>query len=188
MRQIGFVSLISLSAIGAVVIAQAQAVNQAQPVKMTALEGFESRFEAKLGQIPPPFPFQVLFPAPAIYVPGVGVMLSSIVSLSYLDEPSPFRGPFTPKELATFRERKVQRLPILEQDMREVMVETAAASDIDPVPPNERIVLGVTLFYFKWEDSSGLPRQIVMSAEKQKLLQARRDKIDLATVIQEQKL
>jgi hypothetical protein len=73
--------------------------------------------------------------------------------------------------------------------MREVMAETAAASEIDPLPPNERIVLGVTLFYYKtWEDSTGLPRQIVMSAEKQQLLKARRDKLDLATVIQEQKL
>ena len=61
-------------------------------------------------------------------------------------------------------------------------------SEMDPVPANERILLGVTLFYYKWEDSTGLPRQIVMSAEKQKLLQARRDKTDLATVIQETKL
>jgi hypothetical protein len=85
-----------------------------------------------------------------------------------------------------FRDRKVQRIPLLEADMREVMADTA--SNIDTLPPNERVIIGVTLFYFKWEDSSGLPRQIVMSAEKQKLLQARRDKVNLATVIQEQKL
>ena len=178
LRRIGFV----LSALAAVLIAHAQGI------KMTALEDFEHRFEARLAQIPPPYPFEILFPAPAIYVPGVGVMLSSIVNLSYLDQPSPFRPPFTPKELAAFRERKLQRVPILEQSMREVLAETAASSDIDPVPPNERIILGVTLFYFKWEDSTGLPRQIVMSAEKQKLLEARRAKVDLASVIQEQKL
>jgi hypothetical protein len=68
------------------------------------------------------------------------------------------------------------------------MAETAAASDIDPVPPAERIVLGVPLFYFKWEYSDGLPRQITMSAQKEQLLKALRDKVDLATVIQEQKL
>jgi hypothetical protein len=152
----------------------------------SALEAFETRFEAKLNQTPPPFPFEVLSPAPAVYVPGVGVMLSTVVSLSYLEPPSPFRGQFTPKELATFRDRKLQRLPLLEANMREVMADTA--SNIDTLPPNERVVIGVTLFYFKWEDSSGLPRQIVMSAEKQKLLQARRDKVNLATVIQEQKL
>ena len=108
--------------------------------------------------------------------------------LVYLHPPSPFRGPSTPAEKASFRSRKLQRIPLLEQDMREVMAQTAAASDMDMVPPNERIVIGVTLFYFKWEDSSGLPRQIVMSAEKQKLLQAVRNKVNLATVIQEQKL
>jgi len=179
--RIGFVSLTLVGAL----------IAQAQGLKFTALEEFEHRFEAKLAQTPPPFPFEVLFPAPAVYVPGTAVVLSSIVSLAYVQEPSPFRGPYTPKELASFRERKLQRLPILEQSMREVIVETASASSMDPLPPTERIVLGVTLFYFKWEDSSGLPRQIVMSAEKQKLLQALRDKdkkVDLSTVIQEQKL
>jgi hypothetical protein len=68
------------------------------------------------------------------------------------------------------------------------LAETAADADLDPVPPTEKIAIGVTLFYYKWEDSSGLPRQIVMSAEKQQLLQARRQKLDLASVIQEQKL
>lgn len=178
MRRFGFVFLVLAAALSA----------NAQGVKMTALEEFEHRFAAKLAETPPPFPFDVLFPAPAVYIPGMGVVLSSFVSLSYLDPPSPFRGPYTPAEKASFRSRKLQRIPLLEQDMREVMAQTAAASDMDMVPPNERIVIGVTLFYFKWEDSSGLPSQIVMSAEKQKLLQAVRDKVNLAAVIQEQKL
>jgi len=186
MRRIGFVFTAAVFGLGAVLIGQAQSVGQS--VKITALEAFAQRFQGKLDQTPGPFGFQVLSTAPAIYVQGVGAVLSSVVSLSYLDQPSPFREPFTPKELAAARQRKVDRVPLLEQNMREVMAETAAAGDIDPVPPNERIVLGVTLFYFKWEDSSGLPRQIIMSAEKQKLLQARRTKVDLATVIQEQKL
>ena len=160
----------------------------AQGVKISTLEDFEHRLEAKLALTPPPNPFEVLFPAPAIYVPGVGVVLSSIVNLAYLTPPSPFRPPFTPEEKTGFRQRKLDHLPILEQDLREVMVETAVASDLELMPANERIIIGVTLFYFKWEDSTGLPRQIVMSAERQKLLEARRAKIDLATVVQEQKL
>ena len=161
---------------------------EVQSVKIAALEDFEHRFESKLGQTPGPFPFEVLSTTPAIYVPGVGVALSNVVSLAYVDPPSPFRGPFTPKELAAIHDRKLQRLPILELSMREVMADTASAAGFDPVPPTERVVLGVTLFYYTWEDSSGLPRQIVMSAEKQKLQAARRSKADPATVIQEQKL
>jgi hypothetical protein len=160
----------------------------AQAIKLPALEDFEVRFAAKLAANPGPFPFEVLSSTPAIYVPGVGVALSNVVNLSYIDPPSPFRGPYTAKEKDGFRDRKLERLPILERSMREVMADTAAAPDFDPMPPNERVVLGVTLFYFTWENSTGLPRQVVMSAEKGKLLQARRDKLDLATVIQEQKL
>jgi hypothetical protein len=188
MRRIGFVFLTLASVLATAALGIPARIALAQSVKINGLEDFEHRLEAKLAQTPPPRPFEVLFPAPAIYVSGVGVMLSSIVNLAYIEQPSPFRGPYTPKELAGFRDAKLRHVPILEQGMREVMVETAAAADMDAVPANERIVLGVTLFYFKWEDSSGLPRQIVMSAEKQKLLQARRDKLDLAAVIQEQKL
>src|ERR1700733_9917125 len=103
MRRIGFVSL----TLAAVLIAA-----QAQGIKFTAMEEFEHRFEAKLAQTPPPYPFEVLFPAPAIYVPGVGVTLPSIASLSSLQPPSPFRPPYTDKELAEFRDRKVKRVPI----------------------------------------------------------------------------
>ena len=65
------------------------------------------------------------------------------------------------------------------------------AGSLDGVPVNEQIVLGVTLFYRKWEDTAGLPSQIVMRAERRKLLdvqvgRARRD--SLASVIQVQEL
>jgi hypothetical protein len=177
MMKIGFVSLLLAALLTA----------EVPGIRLTALEAFEHRLEAKLAQ-PGPYPYEVLFPAPAIYAPGVGVMLSSYVNLAYWREPSPFGQPFTTQELATLRERKIAKLPLLEKAMREVMAETASASDIDPVPPSERIVLGVTLFYFKWEDSNGLPRQITMSAQKEELLKAIRAKVDLASVIQERTL
>ena len=167
----------------------ALAVTLSPIININALEGYQRRFETQLlAQTPGQFPFEVLSASPGIHVQGVGLTLSSVVSLSYLEPAGPFRQPYTPKELATFRDRKLERVPILERTMREVMADTANASEIDPLPPNERVILGVTLFYFKWENSDGLPRQIVMSAEKQQLLKARREKLDLATIVQEQKL
>jgi hypothetical protein len=38
------------------------------------------------------------------------------------------------------------------------------------MPPGEQVVLAVSLFHYSWEDYSGLPGQIVMQAERQKLL------------------
>ena len=64
------------------------------------------------------------------------------------------------------------------------------ASSLDAVPPNEQVVLGVTLFYHTWEDRGGLPSQIVMQAERQKLLdvqlgRASRSSLDSIIKVQE---
>ncbi len=162
-----------------------------ETVKYSALENLEHAFEAKLAQNPGPgkYPvFEVLFNAPGIYVPGVGVTLTSWVSLVYTQPLSPFAPPPTDQQKEDLRAHKLERVPILEQNMREVMADAAASPSFDAVPGGEHISLGVSLFYHMWEHQEGLPHQITMSAPKQDLLKARRDKIDLAKVIQEQKL
>jgi hypothetical protein len=165
----------------------------AATVKYSALEDFEHAFEGKLAQNPGPgkyLPFDVLFSAPAAYVPGVGLTLTSWVNLVYTPPLaiSPFSPPLNDQQKEDLRAHKLERIPILEQNMREVMADAAASPSFDAIPAGEHISLGVSLFYFPWEHQEGLPRQITMSAQKQQLLQARRDKIDLAKVIQEQKL
>ena len=81
---------------------------------------------------------------------------------------TPFRESFTKIEIARIHDRKVQRLPLLKQQMREMLV--ASAASLENLPPSEQVVLAVSLFHYSWEDYSGLPSQIVMQAERQKLL------------------
>lgn len=162
----------------------------AETVKYSALENMERSFESRLARNPGKLPFEVLSSASAMYVPGVGVMLSSRVNLVYATLESPFL-PQTPVELAARRQKlrqdKLDKVPILEENMRECLADAAVSPDFDVVRPQEQFVIGITLFYFpSKEDSAGLPRQITMSAEKQKLINARRDKVELAKVIQEQ--
>jgi hypothetical protein len=180
--------LLALSAI----LALADAVN------FSALEDLERGFEARLANGPADLrPFEMLSNAAAMYIPGVGVMLSSRVNLIYENADTPFRPQVPPAqraaELAIERQKlhrdKLAKVPVLEQAMRECLADAAASPKFDAVLPTEKFMIGVTLFYIPTrEDITGLPRQITMSAEKQKLIQARRDKVDLATVIQEQKL
>jgi hypothetical protein len=161
-----------------------------ETVKYAPLENMERNFEMKLLKNQGKQPFQTLSNAPAIYVPGAGVMLTARVNLVYATLESPFLQT-TPAEFAALKERlrrsKLEKVPVLEQNMRECLAEAAALSDFDAVPPNEQFAIGVSLFYFPKEDSTGLPRQITMNAPKQKLLNAIRDKVDLKTVIEEQK-
>jgi hypothetical protein len=83
---------------------------------------------------------------------------------------SPFRPAFTKQEIARIRQKKHDRVTVLKEHMRNALI--GAAASLDGVLPNEQIVFGVTLFYFKWEDRAGLPSQVVMQAPKKALLEA----------------
>ena len=94
-----------------------------------------------------------------------------------------------PKEYAVkVHTQKLQRLPVLRKNMQEALL--SAAASLDGVPPAENVVLGVSLFYYKWESTAGLPSQIVMQAERQKLLdvqlgRASRSSLDSIIRVQE---
>jgi hypothetical protein len=45
---------------------------------------------------------------------------------------------------------------LLKQQMREMLI--ASAASLENLPPNEQVVLAVSLFHYSWEDYSGLPK------------------------------
>jgi hypothetical protein len=160
-----------------------------QTVKYTALETLEQSFDAKLRNNPGKFPFEILSNPSVFYIPGAGVTMTCRLNLVYATLESPFRpAPPTREEFETLRQNKLQKVPVLEKNMQDYLADAAGSPELDEVRPTELIAIGVTMFYFPKEDSTGLPKRIVMSAEKEKLLQARRNKVDVATVIQETKL
>jgi hypothetical protein len=112
--------------------------------------------------------FDLLGPTRGVYLEGYGAVFSTELNLVVSPNLSPFRPAFSKLEIARMHERKIQRLPRLKQKMREVLV--ASAASLENLPPSEQVVLAVSLFHYSWEDYSGLPSQIVMQAERQKLL------------------
>jgi hypothetical protein len=160
-------------------------------IKRNSLAEFERNFDARLQKNTGQGVFEIMSTTVGSYIDGAGVFFGCRVNLLYGPVPNPFSPPFTKEDIAALRQRKLDRIPILETEMRNFLSDVAAAPGFDSVRPAEQIAVSVDLFYYsdpKWEDSTGLPRQITMNAQKQKLLQARRDKVDLATVVQEQKL
>ena len=84
------------------------------------------------------------------------------------------------EQIARLHQKKVARVPKLREMMRDMMV--AAAASLDTVPAEERVVVGVTLFQFSWEDSSGLPAQIIMQAPRKALLDYQAGRTKLAAI------
>jgi hypothetical protein len=125
-------------------------------------KGFDGRFTRSYDS------FDLLGTTRGAYLEGYGAIFSTELNLILSPNLNPFHQSFTKIEIARIHERKVQRLPLLKQQMREMLI--ASAASLENLPPSEQVVLAVTLFHYSWEDYSGLPSQIVMQAERQKLL------------------
>jgi len=154
-------------------------------VSRPAVAAMEKSFDQRIERMGPEEPLVLLGNTRGVYLEGYGAVFTSEVSLINVPNLTPFRPSYSKEEIARIHTRKLQRLPVLKQGMRQMML--AAAASLDEVPATEQIAVGVSLFYFSWEDTSGLPGQVLMLAEKQKLLdaQAGRTSIDSFLAVRE---
>jgi hypothetical protein len=152
---------------------------------LTAVEGTINQTFATRGADS----YDLLGTARGTYLEGYGALYTielDLVSVGPLDM-SPFRPSMSPAEIAAIRERKLKKVSVLKEAMRNILVN--ASGTMEGLPANERIAMEAILFNFRWEDSKGLPRRVFMSAEKQKLLDAKAahaGPAELAAVIEEQ--
>lgn len=136
-----------------------------------------------------PDPWDLLGNARGTYLDGYGALFTfelDLVNAGGLTM-SPFHRT-TPEDIVSMRERKMKKLPEFKDAMRSLMMD--ASTTLEGLPANERISLEATLFSYSWEkDAKEMPRRILMTAQKQKLLDARASHAtpaELANMIQEQ--
>jgi hypothetical protein len=144
----------------------------AQPAKAPAtraeLAPLEKRFDARLSTLGGEDPCDLLGNTRGVYLENYGVVFTTELSLVAAPAVTPFR-PAIPKEMAAkVRDRKLTRVPLLKKTMVELM--TTAATALRDLPGDQQIVYGVSLHYYSWEDTSGLPAQIVMQAPRRSLM------------------
>ena len=113
-------------------------------------------------------PYMLLGLTRGLYLEGYGVVLSAEVNLAITPGATPFRMAMTDDEKAALRKKKLDRLPGLKQAMRDVLV--ASAKSLEPMVASEQVVVAITLLNRSFEQTQGLPSQIVMQASKQSLL------------------
>jgi hypothetical protein len=149
----------------------AAVLGAAEPPRITrsTFVAVEKAFDNRL-QRPIENPFNLLGGTRGLYLDGFGAVFTAELNLVSGPTISPFRPEITEREISALKQRKIERLSYLKQIMREAMQSFAAS--LDTLPASEQIVLGVSLFYYKWEDSKGLPSQVLMQASREALLAA----------------
>lgn len=99
-----------------------------------------------------------------LYLDNCGAVFTAEVDLVVSPTPNPFRQVISPAERAQVHQRKAANLVVLKKAMREMMA--AAANSLTGMPASDQVVLAVRLAYQPWEDTTGLPNQIMMKADR----------------------
>jgi hypothetical protein len=155
----------------AIVMTAAAAPPVAAPaVPRAALAVIEKNIDKRLERAIPTDQFLVLGATRGLYLEGYGVVFSTEMNLMASAAANPFRPAFTKQDIEQIRRKKVERMAILRDQVRQALI--GAGASLDQVPENESVVLGIVLFYFKWEDTSGLPAQLIMQAPRKALVSA----------------
>jgi len=136
-------------------------------------------------------PYDLLGGTRGTYLEGYGTLFTfevDLVSTGGLLTVGPFGRPLTPEQLAKLRDRKLKKLPELKETMRSLIAD--ASSTLEALPPNERIAMEAILLNNPGEKGGKqIPHRIFMSAEKQKLLDAKANHAtpaELAAIVEEQ--
>lgn len=151
---------------------------EAPQVTRAALMTMEKVFDSRIERLSIEDPFDLLGSTRGVYLEGYGAVLTAEANLVIGPVITPFRPTVTKEEIARLHAKKQQRLPVLKQAMREMLADAAAS--LDAVPPNEQIVVAVSLFYFSWEERTGLPGQILMQAQRQALVNRKLGRLSAA--------
>jgi hypothetical protein len=126
--------------------------------------------DGKVVQVDATTPGDVLGYTRGVYLEGYGAVFSAEVDLNPYAAVNPFRPKYTAAQVDNLRTQKQVRIGVLKKRMVESMV--VIAQNLEGVPTSERIALAVTIPYFPWEKSEGMPRQILIQAQKSALLNA----------------
>ncbi len=162
--KIAAVALLALCALPGGSLADNPKVNRAM------IEAMQQSMDRKLAAIWPQDPAEVLGLSQGAYIQGYGAVFLGELNAAPTAGITPFHPSVTPEEIRRTHDKKLQRLAAIRGAMRSVLMDSARS--LDAVPSGEQVTVGLSLFYWKWENREGLPGQIVMHAQRKALLEA----------------
>ena len=167
-------------ALGALTLQAASRADEPLKIDRAAFTKVSDTVDNRFKTLWPDYPADLVGVTRTVYIRGYGAVITGEVNLAPSSGISPFHQSITKDDVTRAHQKKVQRMPELKTAMQALLAQSAA--QLHDVPDNEEVALAVSLFYWVWEDRSGLPDQIVMHASKKALAAAAKDK--LSSVVQ----
>jgi len=136
-------------------------------VTLTSLAGLARGFDRSFRMYAVTDPIDVLGNTRGIYLDGFGAVFTTELSPVFTPGLSPFQPNISQQDKEKVRQRKLARLPVVERLMNSML--QSAAKDL-AVPDDQQIVVAVNFVYLPYEDTSGLPGQMVVKSTRRAIL------------------
>lgn len=124
----------------------------------------EKLLDAKIAQVGGKDHVYVLGLTRGLYLVGYGAVFTQEIDLIESPGINPFHQQISEQEAASVHQRKLANLAALRKAVRDMWADAAAS--LAAVPENEQVVLAVRLLYHPWENTTGLPTQIVVKGQR----------------------
>ena len=138
---------------------------RAARIPLDAIRDLERAFNNRLsglgGVDQPP---ELMGDTRGVQLEDYGVVFTTEVSLVITPGLMPGRPKIPPEMAARVKAQRLARLPLLKAAMMTMMGSMAAA--LTQIPPSQQFVLVVRLYYGAWEDTTGMPAQVIMKADR----------------------
>jgi len=109
-------------------------------------------------------PMELMGDTRGVQLMDYGIVFTSEVSLVVTPGIMPGRPTIPPEMAARVHKLRVERMPLLKEHMMWMMRNMAAT--FTQIPDSQQLVLVVRLYYGAWEDTTGMPAQVVMRATR----------------------
>jgi len=128
------------------------------------LEAMEKSVDGKLQNLYGLDPAEIVGVTQGAYINGYGAVFMSEVNLAPATESRRSILPSSPKKSSALTTKRSSAWRRSGMRCGRFLIDSAAS--LDTVPADEQVAMGVSLFYWTWENREGLPAQIVMHAPK----------------------
>jgi len=139
---------------------------ESAPVSLQAIRGLEKEMDSRIATTGGRNPCNVLSATRGLYVSGLGAVFTAEVELSATPGGiSLFQTPVGPEQKAKYRTDKLTNIPLLEKTLSDMALLLAASPSLK-LSDRDQVVVAARLVYRSWEDTTGMPGQIVAHLDR----------------------
>ena len=149
----------------AVIVSPNLPVFQAARVPLETIRQLERTFNNRISTLADVNePMELMGDTRGVQLEDYGLVFTSEVSLVVTPGIMPGRPKIPPEMAARVHKLRVERMPLLKAAMIEMMRNMAATLNL--IPASQHLVLVVRLYYGVWEDTTGMPAQVMIRADR----------------------